>query len=423
MSVKAIIGYLGVPRRSLQSFLQRWIVDGVQSLPGKKSGRPPGSQKVTLPIIAAIKEKQETSAIGKFRMAAFLKQQFGVEVSPASCGRFMAKNRHLYALLARPQKVPPPKKLMPFKATYPHQYWSVDICSIEHHRLPDHDGPFYIITVLDNYSRKIVASAPSRTQDLWAFLLVFCTALYVYGAPAGLVSDGGSVFTAHASVALYQRLAIRKEQIEAGKPWQDYVETHFAVMKRMELYALERATTWEEVCATHARFVVDYNNQEHFAHQDRSDGRHTPSEVMGWVRGQPVEAPTLRELFDLIYGTRKINRVGYIRYANWRIYSDEQLAGQKASVWVMKETHTLTIVHEEAALAEYGVLFAADGRHFDEMRESRTFPSPAHPPPPRLWDERVMDAIEWRKVYRARQYAPRRRRKLGTSFIQEPLFA
>ena len=189
-SMKAIMGYLGAPRRSVQAFLTRWVADGVQSLPGKKSGRPRGIRKVTLPIVAAIKEKQETTAIGKFRMAAYLKQQFGIELSPATCGRVMAKNQDLYELPERPQDPPPPKKEMPFKATYAHQFWSVDICYIEHHQLPDQEGSFYIITVLDNYSRKIVASAPSRTQDLWAFLLVFCTALYVYGAPAGLVSDG-----------------------------------------------------------------------------------------------------------------------------------------------------------------------------------------------------------------------------------------
>ena len=231
------------------------------------------------------------------------------------------------------------------------------------------------------------------------------------------------MFTANASAQLYQLLGIKKEQIESGKPWQDYCETHFRVMKLMEAYELERATSWQDVCATHGRFVVDYNNQDHFAHQDRPDGRHTPSEVMGWVRGQPVETPTLRELFDLIYSTRKINQVGYIRYQNWRIYGDEQLVGQKASVWVMKETHTLTIVHEEAVLAEYGVVFDADGRHFEAMRESRQFPSPSLAPrPPRLWNDQLMDSIEWRKVYRARDSTPRRRR-LGTSFVQESLFA
>lgn len=67
---------------------------------------------------------------------------------------------------------------------------------------------------------------------------------------------------------------------------------------------------------------------------------------MGWVRGRPVEVPTLRQVLDLIYGTRPIRQSGYIRFQNWRIYGDEGLAGQKASVWVMKETHSLTSVHE-----------------------------------------------------------------------------
>ncbi len=61
---------------------------------------------------------------------------------------------------------------MPFAATRPHRYWSVDTCYIEKHQVPDVIGPLYIITVLDNYSRAIISSAPSKKQDLWAYLLV-----------------------------------------------------------------------------------------------------------------------------------------------------------------------------------------------------------------------------------------------------------
>ncbi|MBA4117196.1 MAG: hypothetical protein H0X71_12390, partial [Rubrobacter sp.] len=33
----------------------------------------------------------------------------------------------------------------------------------------------------------------------------------------------------------------------------------------------------------HRRWVEDYNAQDHFAHQDREDGRRSPREVLGWL--------------------------------------------------------------------------------------------------------------------------------------------
>ena len=423
-STKAIIGYLGAPRRTVQAFLTRWVADGVQSLQGKQAGRPPGIRKVTLPVMATIKEQQETSAVGEFRMSAYLKQHHGIDLSPRTCGRVMAANRDLYGLV-KETPAPLPKKPMPFAANVPHQYWSVDICYIEHHHLPDQAGPFYIITVLDNYSRKIVASAPSRTQDLWAFLMVLCTAISIYGAPAALVSDGGAVFRAHAATQIYETLHIEKLQIERRKPWQDYCETHFRVMKLMERYRLEEATSWQEVCAVHARFVVDYNHQEHFAHLDREDGKHTPSDVMGWVQGHLVTTPTLQELFNLVYATRTLDRSGYIRYQTWRIYGEEGLAGRRANVWVMKETHTLTIAYQQEPLAEYQVEYAPNhltqhNQHpWANLTELRQFPT-QFPAPPRLWDQQQMNQVEWRKVYRVPHTTPRRK-ALPPPVIQLPL--
>jgi hypothetical protein len=146
-----------------------------------------------LAAVAAIKGLQEQSAIGAFRMAAALKQQFGITLSPATCGRIMARNRDLYQLPESPHAPRQSKKPMPFATSIPHRWWSVDLCYIEKHRLPDTSGPVYIWTILDNASRQIVASAPAKTQTLWDFLLVLFTAIHVHGAPIGLVSDGGSV--------------------------------------------------------------------------------------------------------------------------------------------------------------------------------------------------------------------------------------
>src|SRR5262249_1614919 len=249
-SPSTIIDYLRAPRTTVYDFLQRWAHDAVvKPLGDRKRGRPPGAQKVTLPMLTTIKELQETSAIGECRMAAALKQRYDIELSPRTCGRIMAKNRDLYGIGLLPPPSPKPQNLIAFAPGLPHRWWSLDLCYIERHSLPDLQGSVYIWTILDHASRSIIASAPSKTQNLWDFLLVLFTGIYLHGAPIGLVSDGGGVFKANVALELYARLGIEKAQIERRQAWQNILGSHFLKMKHMELYELGEAGSGEELCA------------------------------------------------------------------------------------------------------------------------------------------------------------------------------
>ena len=113
---------------------------------------------------------------------------------------------------------------MPFKATRRHEFWSCDVRYIEEHLLPD-PRPVYVITVFENFSRMVLASAISPTQNQWDYLAVLADALRRYGAPEALVTDGGGIFYSNVALQLYDMLGIRKERIDPGEPWQDYAET------------------------------------------------------------------------------------------------------------------------------------------------------------------------------------------------------
>ncbi|MFL5865005.1 MAG: transposase family protein, partial [Solirubrobacteraceae bacterium] len=129
--------------------------------------------------------------------------------------------------------------------------------------LDDHalgtDKPVYVISILENFSRAILASAVSPRQYLTAYLNVLRAAIEAHGAPEVLVSDSGSVFKAKQAQAIYAALGVRKEAIAQGQPWQNYLETHFNVMRRMADYHYARATRWAEVQAEHDDFFADYN--------------------------------------------------------------------------------------------------------------------------------------------------------------------
>jgi hypothetical protein len=168
-------------------------------------------------------------------------------------------------------------------------------------------------------------------------------------------------------------------------------------------YHLERAEGWEEMLRAHRQFVTDYNNQQHWAHRERQDGRRSPAEVLGWVRGTLYPEQVLHRLLYATRYTRNIDRYGYIRLRNWRLYGERGLAGTPASVWVYDGS--IRLEYDGVLLSVYSFEFEADGRHIREVRNPRLVDTPFHSPQPVLFD---LGPDEWLLYLRAPDYSPRR---------------
>jgi hypothetical protein len=65
--------------------------------------------------------------------------------------------------------------------------------------------------------KRVLSSAVTRTQDLASYLSVLYAAVARYGSPEALVTDGGGVFRANQSRAVYEALGIAKHEIERGR--------------------------------------------------------------------------------------------------------------------------------------------------------------------------------------------------------------
>ena len=78
---------------------------------------------------------------------------------------------------------------------------------------------YYCCTILENFSRAILASAVTEHMDTDAFIAVLYAAIRRHGCPEALVSDHGQVFLSHAAHHIYERLGIRKEEIKRRQPW------------------------------------------------------------------------------------------------------------------------------------------------------------------------------------------------------------
>jgi putative transposase len=293
-SVKAIASYLKVSRMSVYRVIERWLEEGEQGLTDRPAGRPKGVRKVDLATMDAIRRMQENPELGAFRIHAALEQKRGIEVGPRTVGRIMAVHRNLYGL-GKPKRSPHQKKEMPFRANSRHEIWTSDVRYIDH-TLPE-TGNVYVISILENYSRAILASAVSLSQDTSAYLSVLYAAIERYGSPKSIVTDGGGIFRSRQASAVYRAVDIDKEEIERRQPWQSYIETTFNVQRRMADYHFAKAASWEKLVAEHDRWLESYNTQRHWAHRDREDGRGSPSEVLGWVTGVRYREQDLQRAF------------------------------------------------------------------------------------------------------------------------------
>ena len=294
----------------------------------------------------AAKRKRLPSAVR--RLVVDLKAEYP-GFNPNEISRVLALNLELYGL-EKPKGPVKEKKEMPFAARRRHQFWSADVRYLKGLKL---GGRAYVISVLDNHSRAVLASAVTRTQDLASYLSVLYAAVEKYGAPEALVTDGGGIFRARQARAVYEALGIAKHEIERGRPWQNYVETQFNVQRRMADWHLTRAASWAKLAAAHGRFVEDYNAQAHFAHVGREDGRRSPAEVLGFASGVRHREEELRRAFFSARFVRVLDALGYTRFRHWRLYGEEALAGKEAALWLAAES--LTGEHAGEPLSRYEV--------------------------------------------------------------------
>ena len=182
----------------------------------------------------------------------------------------------------------------------------------------------------------------------------------------------------------------------------------FNVQRRMADWNFARAQTWEELVLSHDQWVTEYNTQDHWAHQKREDGRTSPAAVLDWVRGHPVSGADLERAFAPVQLPRRVDRSGYVRFRQWRVYAERGLARKTVAVWLT--TERLVVAYSDEPLAQYAVTYARDRRHLRTVTEERLFHTPFGSPQPLLWEPQEG---EWLRVLQLSAPLARRRRRVA----------
>jgi transposase len=396
---QSIAGLLRLSVRHVARLLEAFERDGFDGLEDKRS-RPahhPHNQ-LTLPFLEEVLAvQQEYPRAGRFRVHGLLERKLGEGGTPSqsSVGRAMAYNRVLRGAPGpwplpdeKPNRDPRP---LPYQPLYPHHYWFIDL-----RYLVKIDGKWvYSICIIEGYSRKILAGMASRYQDELAILQILHAALSEYGRPEGIVSDNGSVFRADAyKKHLLPALEIEPCYIEKRQPWQNLIESQFAIQLRLADAKFEQATSVEEVQEQHAAFIEIFNTINHSAHEDREDGYKTPAKVLGWQRGRPLEPDTLRRAFRHLQFPRIVNRHGLVSVQRFYIYAERGLAKHRVAVWIYE--NRLHVEYQQTLLARYQSKIDRRRKALKSVSRPQIFATPFASPQLELFE---LDEAEWRRAW------------------------
>jgi transposase InsO family protein len=139
----------------------------------------------------------------------------------------------------------------------PNQAWVGDLTEI-----PNDEGPFYLASILDLHSRRVVGFAQGAHHDAQLARAALCMAIAVRGGNvAGVIfhSDQGGEYTGGVFAAACVRAGIRQSMGRTGSALDNAVAESFNSTLEFELLAHNRFSTRAEAGAAVAAWIEEYN--------------------------------------------------------------------------------------------------------------------------------------------------------------------
>ncbi|MDQ3829843.1 MAG: helix-turn-helix domain-containing protein [Candidatus Tectomicrobia bacterium] len=361
----SISRFLHVSRPTVDAWIQRFEAEQFAGLVEKRRG-PTAPRKVWLPLMVQVYHLQKGHPdAGEFRIWSLLARP---DIAVRTVGRIMALNRLVYDDIPHVPKrgvkrIPGPH---PYKASHRHQYWFIDGRQLDFRV----DGvKWWSLMILEGYSRTILAGAIAPTEATWVALMVLYTACIRYGAPDTLVSDSGGAYTSNDFEAVCTRLQLQHETIEStkGESYQNLMETHFNIQRRLYDYQFSLAPTPAALEQVHQAFIRTYNTT---AHQGLLKDRRLPPipvEVLGTAKGRVYAPDELARRFSQALVPRTTNRYGCVTLHSYHFYVEEGLPRTQVLLWVAGEQ--LRAAFDNVILAEYHCRYDWRDRKVKDIRD------------------------------------------------------
>lgn len=188
LTVKQISELEGYSREALYSWVRKYKEEGLRR---KSCLRKPKLDEVSgelAEVIVSLKTKDPTLSHGAIQR--YLRRHYLANVSRKCIYRVLKNNGLLGSQESGEDSIPSDKGTRRFEKTYPNEMWQMDIL---HLSLPNL-GKYYLITVIDDYSRYILISGIFKHQLQENVISVFLQAVRTYGIPESVLTDQGKQF-------------------------------------------------------------------------------------------------------------------------------------------------------------------------------------------------------------------------------------
>jgi transposase InsO family protein/transposase len=392
----SISRYVQVSRPTVDAWVQRFEPEHFAGLVEKSRAPHAPARKIWLPLMVQVYHLQKAHPdAGRFRMWSLLAWS---DISERTVGRIMALNKLLYDDIPHVPKrgVKPAPGPHPYKASYRQQYWFIDGRQLD---VRVNGVKWWSLIILEGYSRTILAGAIAPTEATWAALMVLYTACVRYGVPHTLISDSGGAYTSNDFEAVCARLQLQHETIEStkGESYQNLMETHFNIQRRLYDYQFSLVRTPAELEQRHQAFIQTYNTT---AHQGLLRDRRIPPipvEVLGAAKGRLYAPEELARHFSQALFPRTTNRHGCVTLHSYHFYIEEGLPQTQVLLWVSGTQ--LRAAFDHVILAEYRCRYDWRDRKVKDVRQGVFYPTRFASPQGTLLPLTPQDSLV---VYRAR---------------------
>ncbi len=407
-NIQSISGFVGVSRKHIYSLLERFEHEQfAMALPRSRRNHH-HHRKLYLPVMKRIAElQQEYPLIGRFRLWGLLKKE-GFELGESTVGAAMALNR----LLSSEHTPDKPKKVHPFKAKMRHQYWFID-----HRYLEKIDGvQYYSLCILEGYSRAFLSGVVLATQARGPVLKLLYETVQLWGIPTEIVSDRGGAFISEDYTRICDRMGITVRYIAPHQSWQNLIETHFNIQRRLADAHFARCQSEEELACEHARFIETYNSCEHLAHQKRAQDKRTPQAVLSWVRGIQLPLRELNTAFASLRWQRTLDAAGFVLLQNYYLYAEKAANRQRVCLWLCDDT--LHIDCHDELLASYPCAAQAFTGELRRVGEPQLYANSFAREQPRLLE---LSPSQWQRVVHLQKQRRQRTSRTAKGQLSLPL--
>jgi transposase InsO family protein len=368
----SISRFLHVSRPTVDAWIQRFETEHFAGLVDRSRTPKAPVRKMWLPLMVQAYHLQKAHPdAGEFRIWSLLARS---DVSVRTIGRVMALNRLLYDDIPHVPKrgVQQAPGLHPYKATFRHQYWFIDGRRMDFAL----DGVrWWSLIMLEGYSRTILAGAMAPSEATWAALMVLYTACLRYGVPDTLISDSGGAYTSNAFEEVCARLQLAHETIEStkGESYQNLVETHFNIQRRLYDYQFSLARTPAELERRHQAFIQTYNTTAHQGLLRDQRLPPIPVDVLGAAQGRVYAEDELARRFSQALFPRTTNQYGCVTLHCYHFYVEAGLPQTQVLLWMAGEQ--LRAAFDNVVVAEYRCHYDWRRRHVTNIRDGVFYPT------------------------------------------------